>query len=84
MELAPPIAQELLHCAWWRGPGYGTMLGEALVSEELALHFEILFRGKALLRAAASEAQLLKLQHEARPLFDKIASHHMHHRAPQL
>lgn len=34
------LAHELHHCARWAGPGYGTTLGEALVSEGLACLFE--------------------------------------------
>ena len=33
-------AHELHHCARWSAPGYGTTLGEALVSEGLACLFE--------------------------------------------
>ena len=34
------LAHELHHCLRWRGPGYGSSLGEALISEGLACHFE--------------------------------------------
>ena len=33
------LAHELHHCSRWDGPGYGTKLGEALISEGLAGHF---------------------------------------------
>lgn len=44
-ELTPMLAHELHHCARWSGPGYGTSLLEALVSEGLAQQFEREFRG---------------------------------------
>jgi hypothetical protein len=40
------FAHELHHVAWWDGPGYGSSLREALVSEGLAGHFVLeLFGG---------------------------------------
>ncbi|RJE17382.1 hypothetical protein PHISCL_10280 [Aspergillus sclerotialis] len=33
------LAHELHHCSRWDGPGYGTTLGETLISEGLAGHF---------------------------------------------
>lgn len=41
------VSHEFMHCARWLGPGYGTTLGEALVSEGLALQFEATLRGEA-------------------------------------
>lgn len=41
MHLARTLAHELHHCVRWRGPGYGSTLGEALVSEGLADHFDL-------------------------------------------
>ncbi|HAF4828608.1 TPA: DUF2268 domain-containing protein [Salmonella enterica] len=42
------FAHELHHAARWTGPGYGSTLGEALVSEGLAGHFSLeLFGGEA-------------------------------------
>jgi len=38
-SLTRMFAHELHHAARWDGPGYGRMLGEALVSEGLAGHF---------------------------------------------
>jgi len=35
------FAHELHHAVRWAGPGYGSSLGEALISEELAGHFSI-------------------------------------------
>nr|WP_253851964.1 DUF2268 domain-containing putative Zn-dependent protease [Pantoea sp. OXWO6B1] len=41
------LAHELHHAARWAGPGYGSTLGEALVSEGLAGHFSLeLFGGE--------------------------------------
>lgn len=41
------LAHELHHAARWQGPGYGSTLGEALVSEGLAGHFSLeLFGGE--------------------------------------
>jgi len=40
-HLSRTLAHELHHCARWRGPGYGRTLGEALVSEGLADHFDL-------------------------------------------
>src|SRR5690625_1970846 len=40
-HLPRTLAHELHHCARWRGPGYGRTLGEALVSEGLADHFDL-------------------------------------------
>lgn len=41
------FAHELHHAARWAGPGYGSTLGEAIVSEGLAGHFSLeLFKGK--------------------------------------
>jgi uncharacterized protein YjaZ len=44
-EVLAIIAHELHHCARWKRPGYGATLGEAMVSEGLACHFEARFRG---------------------------------------
>jgi uncharacterized protein YjaZ len=44
-ELIAMLAHELHHCARWVRPGYGTTLGETLVSEGLACVFETGFRG---------------------------------------
>lgn len=35
------LAHELYHCMRWKGPGYGTTLLEALISEGLADHFDM-------------------------------------------
>ena len=46
-ELPATIAHELHHARRWRGPGYGSTLLEALVSEGLAQHYEAQDRGEA-------------------------------------
>jgi uncharacterized protein YjaZ len=70
-EVGPTMAHELMHCARWGGPGYGTTLGEALVSEGLALHFETLFRTCPPIYARAhDEARLDELVSLARGQFD--------------
>jgi hypothetical protein len=40
MEFAATLAHQVHHCIRRRGPGFGATLGEALVSEGLACHFE--------------------------------------------
>lgn len=70
-ELVPMIAHEMLHCVRWRGPGYGATLGEALVSEGLAMHVESLFRGHApFYGTTVDDAGLTRMLERARPLFD--------------
>ena len=39
-QLPKVLAHELHHARRWQGPGYGKTLGEALVTEGLAAHFE--------------------------------------------
>lgn len=66
-ELAPLVAHELMHAARWRGPGYGITLGEALVSEGLALHFESGLRGCTPWYAQATDpSSLAHLEVQAR------------------
>ena len=40
MRFTSFLAHELHHCLRWRGPGYGSSLAEALITEGLACHFE--------------------------------------------
>lgn len=40
VRLSAVVAHESHHIMRWRGPGYGTTLGEAMVSEGLALKFQ--------------------------------------------
>lgn len=48
-ERLPPLAaHELHHAARWRGPGYGTTLLEAMISEGLADHFAMELLGAPL------------------------------------
>ncbi|MCU0493522.1 MAG: DUF2268 domain-containing protein [Chloroflexaceae bacterium] len=44
-ELLATLGHEFHHCLRHDGPGYGQTLGEALVSEGLACHFETELRG---------------------------------------
>ena len=44
-EFTATLGHELHHCLRWRGPGYGRTLGEVLVTEGLACHFETELRG---------------------------------------
>lgn len=44
-EFLATLGHELHHCLRHGGPGYGRTLGEALVSEGLACHFETELRG---------------------------------------
>ena len=61
-EIAPTIAHELYHCVRWLSSGYGKTLGEALISEGLALHFEIEFRGSPPFYATTlNESELAQL-----------------------
>lgn len=46
-EFLATLGHELHHCMRQGGPGYGRTLGEALVSEGLACHFETELRGGA-------------------------------------
>jgi uncharacterized protein YjaZ len=67
IDLMPIVAHELMHCARWRGPGYGVTLGEAIVSEGLALQFESAIRGGPPWYAVAlKEDDLLHVEREAR------------------
>lgn len=43
-EIPATLAHELHHCMRWRGPGYGSTILEALVTEGLARDFENNFR----------------------------------------
>lgn len=66
-HLGAMLVHELMHCARWTRPGYGPTLGEALVSEGLALHFEAQFRGQAPWYAKSlDEAALAQAETEAR------------------
>ena len=55
-ELPPTLAHELHHAFRWQGPGYGSTLLQALVSEGLAQHFEAEFRGETPMYAVAISA----------------------------
>ena len=78
VEIAPTIAHELFHCIRWLGPGYGVTLGEALVSEGLALHFETLIRGQPPFYATAlTSIQLDKLLDYAKPNLELVNYDHL-------
>ena len=67
------VAHELHHCARWAGPGYGSTLGEALVSEGLACLFEAEMEGgpPPFYARALSPAQLAEVEQAARSLWDR-------------
>lgn len=66
------FAHELHHAARWAGPGYGSTLGEVVVSEGLAGHFSLeLFGGEP----EPWESLKAELIQPHRPLLDK----HWHH-----
>jgi uncharacterized protein YjaZ len=66
-HLRPIVAHELMHCVRWSGPGYGFSLGEALISEGLALHFEETIRGEPPWYATALAVEdLQEAEREAR------------------
>lgn len=72
-ELSAVLAHELHHCKRWSGPGYGTTLREAIVSEGLACHYEVAFRGGALpsyVRAIPS-ATLATFISQMKPFLDR-------------
>ena len=46
-EFMATLGHELHHCMRYGGPGIGTNLGEMLVSEGLACHFELELRGSS-------------------------------------
>lgn len=68
-ELPATLAHELHHVRRWRGPGYGTTLLEALVSEGLAQHYETEERG-GLPPYARISADLDELWRRAQPVLD--------------
>lgn len=66
-HLAAMVMHELMHCARWTGPGYGSTLGEAIVSEGLAIHFEAAFRGETPWYAQSlDESALMRAELDAR------------------
>ena len=62
-EIPATIAHELHHARRWRGPGYGSTLLEALVSEGLAQHFEADERG--------GPPPYARIPHELEPLWQR-------------
>jgi uncharacterized protein YjaZ len=60
-EFLAALGHELHHCARRGGPGYGRTLGEALITEGLACHFEAELRDGAVpFHARAVQADMLK------------------------
>ena len=76
-RLPPLIAHEMHHVARWRGPGYGSTLLEAMVSEGLADHFSIELLGAAVppWSQAFPEAQHDQYLALAAPHFDAVVNH---------
>jgi uncharacterized protein YjaZ len=65
------LGHELHHCVRHKGPGYGRSLGEALISEGLACHFESELPGGAIpfYAQAVQGDDLINLFERARPEF---------------
>lgn len=77
-EVPAMLAHELFHCARWGGPGYGSNLADALVSEGLALHFEAAFRDAPPFYATGVEPeQLDELLRRARPELQSTDYNHV-------
>jgi len=76
-RLSFTVAHELHHVARWRGPGYGSTLLEAMVSEGLADHFgvELLGASPQPWSSAFPEGRTEELLDRARPLFDSGYDH---------
>lgn len=72
------LAHELHHAIRWKHPGYGRTLGEALVSEGLAAHFELeVFGGQPNSWDIAVRGKKLQdLYRRARPEFIKSSYDH--------
>lgn len=77
-DVKATIAHEYHHCCRWKTPGYGSTLGEALVSEGLADHFSLgLFGGAPPPWCTAlGSAELEKWRAEARPMLDRKPYNH--------
>ena len=71
------VAHEMHHVARWRGPGYGSTLLEAMVSEGLADHFSIDLLGVAVppWSQAFPEARHAEYLALAAPHFDAVVNH---------
>jgi uncharacterized protein YjaZ len=72
------VAHEAHHAARWRGPGYGTTLLEALVTEGLADHFAIERLGVPVppWSNAVAREETARYIEEARPHFDSSSYGH--------
>lgn len=77
-ELPRTLAHELHHAVRWANPGYGGTLGEALITEGLAAHFEIeVFGGKPNMWDIAVRGKLLqKLLSRARRVLSSDTYNH--------
>ncbi len=63
-QLSRTLAHELHHAVRWTNPGYGHTLGEALVTEGLAAHFESeVFEGKLNMWDVAVRGKKLETLH---------------------
>lgn len=76
-RINPMLAHEFHHAARWRGPGYGSTLLEAMVSEGLADHFSGEQMGTPVppWSQAFDRAQDAHWLAQARPLFDTAYPH---------
>ncbi len=76
-EFLPLLGHELHHCARHAGPGYGRTLGEALVTEGLACHFETELRGGTVpfYAQALDEASLQAITTRARDELEHSYDH---------
>lgn len=72
------VVHELHHVLRWRGPGYGTTLGEALVSEGLAGHFcrQLYSSAPELWEAALSREELAACAEKAQQSWHDPHYHH--------
>lgn len=72
------VVHELHHVLRWRGPGYGTTLGEAMVSEGLAGHFcrQLYNSAPELWEASLSRAQFEACAEQARQSWHDPHYHH--------
>ncbi len=77
-ELHHTLLHEFHHAIRWRSVGYGETLGEALVTEGLADHFDVEMTGDLPQRwaEALSAEEIERMLERARPLLSKPYSHH--------
>ena len=77
-QLPRPLVHEMHHIARWQGPGYGSTLLEAMVSEGLAGHFETEVLGGKPSRfyVKFTKGEIQKLLIRARKEFNKRTYNH--------